>query len=143
MTDIPEINNNTLSEAEKLAGLTFTESERELMLKGVIERRDDYAKLREVPLENNIPPALQFIPQSPISSSPASRSAITLDHVPVPQRPSPLEEVAFWPVTQLAQLLRTRQVTSVDRDVPGPVEAVRSAAKMCHHPDGGASVSPG
>ncbi len=114
MNDPSEITSETLSEAEKLAGLAFTESERDLMLKGVIERRDDYAKLREVSLANSVPPALQFAPQSPIPSSLVSRSPISLDHIPVPQRPFPLEEVAFWPVTHLAQLLRSRQVTSLE-----------------------------
>ena len=114
MADTPEITNKTLSEAEKLAGLTFTEDERYLMRQGVIERMDDYAKLREIRLDNSIPPALQFVPQPPISSSPVSHSPISLDHIPVPQRPFSLEDVAFWPVTQLAQLLRTRQVTSVE-----------------------------
>jgi hypothetical protein len=114
MSDSSEISNATLSEAEKLAGLTFTDSERDLMLKGVIERRDDYVKLREVPLENSTPPALQFVPQFLVPSSPVSRSPISLDHIPVPQRPFPLEEAAFWPVTYLAQLLRSRQVTSVE-----------------------------
>ncbi|MEJ2748285.1 MAG: amidase family protein [Anaerolineae bacterium] len=114
MSDPSDITNNTLSEAEKLAGLTFTESERKLMLEGVRERRDDYEKLRQVPLANDVPPALQFVPQSPRLRSPVSRSPISLDHIPVPQRPFPLEETAFWPVTHLAQLLRSRQVTSVE-----------------------------
>ncbi|MCA9978999.1 MAG: amidase, partial [Anaerolineales bacterium] len=117
MADTPEINNTTLSEAEKLAGLAFTEDERNLMRKGVIERVDDYAKLRQIPLDNSVVPALQFVPQSfdtAQDKSPIARFPISLDHIPVPQRPSTLEEVAFWPVTQLAQLLRTRQVTSVE-----------------------------
>ncbi|MCB9421470.1 MAG: amidase [Ardenticatenaceae bacterium] len=114
MSDLSEITSETLSQAEKLAGLTFTDSERELMLKGVIERRDDYAKLREVPLPNNVPPALQFVPQVPGTKSPVPNSPISLDHIPVPQRPFSLEDVAFWPVTYLARLLQTRQVTSVE-----------------------------
>ena len=122
MKNASKITQTTLSEAEKLVGLTFTDSERNLMLEGIIERRDDFEKLRQVSLVNSVPPALRFVPQpfdyaqdkSSISSSPVFRSPISLDHIPVPQRPFPLEEVAFWPVTQLAQLLRTRQVTSVE-----------------------------
>jgi Asp-tRNA(Asn)/Glu-tRNA(Gln) amidotransferase A subunit family amidase len=109
-----EITSETLSEAEKLAGLAFTDGERELMLKGVIERRDDYAKLRNVHLDNSVPPALQFVPNPSVSQSPISQSPISLDYIPIPQRPFPLEEAAFWPVTHLAQLLRSRQVTSLE-----------------------------
>ncbi len=112
-----KIKSKTLQAAEKLAGLKFTDSERELMLEGVIKRRDDYEKLREVPLPNHVSPALQFVPQpfsDAQSQSPVASSPISLGHIPVPQRPSTLEDVAFWPVTQLAQLLRTRQVTSLE-----------------------------
>ncbi len=114
MSNNVHITSLILAEAEKLIGLTFTESERELMLDEVNKRRDDYTQLREVALDNSIPPALQFVPQSPVAQSPIRSSPISLDHVPVPKRPSSLEDVAFWPVTQLAQLLRTRQVTAVE-----------------------------
>ena len=63
MKNASKITQTTLSEAEKLVGLTFTDSERNLMLEGIIERRDDFEKLRQVSLVNRVPPALRFVPQ--------------------------------------------------------------------------------
>jgi len=59
------VSKEALIGAEKLAGLEFTDDERELMLKGLEELREDYAKLREVPLDNSVPPALRFEPLLP------------------------------------------------------------------------------
>ncbi|MCP4427782.1 MAG: amidase [Chloroflexi bacterium] len=110
----PKISRKTIAQAEKIAGLTFTKSKRKLMLEEVNERLENYVKLRQVPLANNIAPALHFSPQTPFSPPPISPSPNSLAHIPIPKRPSSLENVAFWPVTKLAQLLRSRQVTSVE-----------------------------
>ncbi len=102
-----------LVHAERVAGLDFTDEERELMLEGVNDLREDYAEIRTVPIDNGVSPALHFDPR------PAG-----FDYHPGPQRfrpsrPSPvdvpddIEELAFLPVTQLAQLVRTRKVSSV------------------------------
>src|SRR5919106_2991420 len=55
----------TLAEAEKVTGLSFTEEERALMLKGLDDLQEDYAKLHAVHLENSVPPALRFDPVVP------------------------------------------------------------------------------
>jgi Asp-tRNA(Asn)/Glu-tRNA(Gln) amidotransferase A subunit family amidase len=99
--------------AAKIAGIDFTEDERNLMLEGLDELREDYAEIRTVSLDNSVAPALQFDPRLPgFDYDPGPRRFR-------PSRPSPfpvpvdLEELAFLPVTQLAQLVRTRQVSSV------------------------------
>ena len=102
-----------LIHAERVSGLEFTDEERELMLEGVNDLREDYAEIRTVPIDNSVSPALHFDPR------PAG-----FDYQPGPRRfrpsrpspvdvPSDIEELAFLPVTQLAQLVRTRRVSSV------------------------------
>ena len=54
-----------LQEAEKLAGLEFTDSERELMVEGLNDHLEKYEKLREMPLDNSVVPAIQFNPIPP------------------------------------------------------------------------------
>ncbi|UCF14015.1 MAG: hypothetical protein JSW59_11440, partial [Phycisphaerales bacterium] len=61
----PEITKEMLQDAERLAGLEFTEDERELMVEGLNGYLQKYRKLREVPLDNSIAPALQFNPVVP------------------------------------------------------------------------------
>jgi hypothetical protein len=45
--------------AANIAGLDFTEEERDLMLEGLNDLRVDYAEIRTVSLDNSIAPALQ------------------------------------------------------------------------------------
>ncbi|HEX2644050.1 MAG TPA: amidase, partial [Thermoanaerobaculia bacterium] len=105
-----------IAEAEKVTGLEFTEPEREMMKKGLEDLRESYRKIRQVPLANAVPPAQRFDPAPPEIRSlgspgkaPAGRSA------PVPAAvPEKLEDLAFWPITRLAPLLREGKVRSVD-----------------------------
>ena len=56
------VSKEALIGAEQIAGLEFTDDERELMLSGLEELREDYERLREVPLDNSVSPALHFDP---------------------------------------------------------------------------------
>ena len=105
-----------LASAEKLIGLTFTAAEREQMLETINTRAQHYAQMRAMPLANSVPPALSFDPRSPAERSPASeiRRGIRVSPQPAGSRPADLEDAAFWPLTQLAELIRTRQVTSLE-----------------------------
>jgi Asp-tRNA(Asn)/Glu-tRNA(Gln) amidotransferase A subunit family amidase len=104
-----------IAQAEKLAGLEFTEPERELMKKGLEDLRESYRKIRQVPLPNSVAPALRFDPAPPeiqsVAKEPAVAAARPGKSEPVP---SNLEDLAFWPITRLAPLLREGKVRSVD-----------------------------
>ncbi len=97
----------------RIAGLSFTEDERDLMLEGLDDLRQDYVEIRAVPLDNSVTPALHFDPRlpgfkyesGPRRFQPSRPSAISV--------PNDIEELAFLPVTQLAQLIRTRKISSV------------------------------
>ncbi len=103
-----------LAEAEKIAGLEFTEAERDLMLQDLDEYLQSYKDIREVELQNSEAPALLFNPVVPDQSFKARREPSKYSKQEEVRAPSKLEDVAFWPVTRLAELIRTRQVTSVD-----------------------------
>lgn len=112
--------------AERLAGLELTEEERQLMVEGLNELREDYGTLRAIPLGNGIPPAFHFDPEAaagllpaagetathPLSRPPGSAEPGPVSLPPVPR--SGLEELAFQPVAVLARLLATRQVSSAE-----------------------------
>lgn len=100
--------------AEKLAGVEFTEPQRQMLLEGVNVNLGRYATFREIPLDNSVPSALQFSPVLPGMSFDMKRRPMKASKPPVVKRPANLEDVAFWPVTRLASLLRTRQATSLE-----------------------------
>ncbi len=108
------VSKEMLAQAEALAGLQFTDAERELMLEGLDEYLESYEALRQIPLENSVPPAVSFNPLVPGMKLPAGSSSMKIVNSGPAKRPVRLEDVAFWPITKLAQLVETKQVTSVE-----------------------------
>ncbi|RIK47268.1 MAG: amidase [Chloroflexi bacterium] len=102
-----------LAAAEAVIGLNFTPQERDLMRKGVAEHRAQYAQLRALEIPNSLPPAFHFDPRLPTGQAGRPpRRPLTVSPTALPPLPANLEELAFAPVTVLAELLRTRQVTA-------------------------------
>jgi Asp-tRNA(Asn)/Glu-tRNA(Gln) amidotransferase A subunit family amidase len=102
-----------LASAEKLLGLELTPAERKLMAKGLAEQLADYQKVHAVALANAVPPALALDPLLP-DEHPGGESLFRPSPLGAEKAPARLEEAAFWPVTRLSALLRSRQVRSVD-----------------------------
>jgi Asp-tRNA(Asn)/Glu-tRNA(Gln) amidotransferase A subunit family amidase len=99
-----------VAQAEKLAGLEFTDEERESIARSLNNSVRNYERLREVTLPNSVPPAVQFDPVLPGMTLPTERRTLRYTQPGDARRPANLEEVAFWPVTRLAELIRTQQV---------------------------------
>lgn len=112
--EAPEIDADNIAAAERIIGLDFTPAERDSMIRDLIENLESYRKLREADIANSVPPALLFDPvpagkrfeggRRPIVVSPPGKTAV----------PSDLEDLAFYSVRDLAELIRTRKVTSTD-----------------------------
>ena len=58
----PRVDAEMITQAVRLSGLDFTETEVGLMVKGVNRDLARYEALRTVTLENSLPPALRFDP---------------------------------------------------------------------------------
>ena len=98
--------------AEKIIGLEFTQAKRDSMLDDLFDQLKNYENLRKVSLPNSIPPAILF---NPIPAGFQFEKAKTLFKMSPPGKvvmPKNLEDLAFYSVRQLAQLIRTRKVTS-------------------------------
>jgi Asp-tRNA(Asn)/Glu-tRNA(Gln) amidotransferase A subunit family amidase len=110
--DTLQIKKEDIAGAERIIGLELTQMERDSMLQDLVENLQSYLKLRAVEIPNAVPPALQFNPipvgtkletaQRKFVASKARRLAV----------PASIEELAFWPVRDLAELIRTKKVTS-------------------------------
>ncbi|MGH7539714.1 MAG: amidase [Gemmatimonadota bacterium] len=101
-----------IAACEGVAGLQFTDAERELMLEDVNEALESYEELRGVTVPNAVAPAVRFDPVLAGDEYPAASTLFRYTRPRGTERPASLEEIAFWPVTRLAELVRTRQVTS-------------------------------
>jgi Asp-tRNA(Asn)/Glu-tRNA(Gln) amidotransferase A subunit family amidase len=101
-----------VASAERLIGLTFTDAERDSMLDDLESNLESYQHLRNVPLENGTPPSLIFNPL-PLGFKPTAGKTKLVTNPPVNTRvPENLEELAFYSVRDLAELIRTKKVTS-------------------------------
>ena len=98
--------------ARVLWGLTLTPPQLRLMAEDLQEYLQAYSAIRREPIPNDLPPALEFHPRGAAPPVPAAAAA----RPPARRltRPTDLEELAFYPVTDLAELVRTRQVTSTE-----------------------------
>ena len=103
-----------LRTAAAVAGVRFTEQQLERMLNGVNENLGKYEEIRKVELDNSISPPLYFNPIVPGMKIDRSKRAFRMSDAPKAARPANLEDVAFWPATHLAELIRTKQVSSVE-----------------------------
>ena len=106
------VSKEALIGAEQIAGLEFTDDERELMLSGLEDLRKDYERLREMPIDNSVSPALLFDPMLPgieLPSVPPTRRA---GRPKLKKRLAQDAELAFLPVTELGNLLRIGAISS-------------------------------
>ncbi len=109
-----EVTAEMIRECGAIAGLELTEEQAEEMAEGVNRNLQGFASLHEQRLDNSVAPPIYFSPLVP---------GMEIDRVERPFRPSrhtglsrptDLENVASWPLTGLGELIRTRQVTSVE-----------------------------
>ncbi|HUK74078.1 MAG TPA: amidase [Candidatus Bathyarchaeia archaeon] len=108
------ITKDMLRDAAAVAGLEFTDQQLDKMLAGVNKNLARYRELRKIPLENAIAPPLYFNPILPETKIDRTKRPMRMSAPPKVERPRNLEDVAFWQVTQLAELIRTKQATSVE-----------------------------
>ena len=112
-TKMPIVTKAMLAAAENLAGLTFTDEQRDLMIEDLNRQIEGIEILRSVPLDNSVAPAIQFDPVLPGKVFDQSERPMRMSTASV-EPPTSLDDVAFWPVTKLSQLIKSGQVSSVD-----------------------------
>jgi Asp-tRNA(Asn)/Glu-tRNA(Gln) amidotransferase A subunit family amidase len=103
-----------VTDAMKLSGLDFTEAELKAMVDSANQNLTRYEESRAVHIPNDVSPPFHFSAIVPGIEVNKTKLPFRLSAAPAVKRPANLEEAAFWPVRHLAELIRTRQVTSVE-----------------------------
>src|SRR4051794_29111714 len=97
-----------------ILGLEFQDAEVEMLLRRVNSYLTGYESLRKIDVPYGTEPAFAFHPglpdRTPIKG-PARFAPTTHPHGTAPKN---LEDTAFWPVTRLAPLIRSRAVSSTE-----------------------------
>jgi len=107
-----EITAATVKCAEEIAGLSFDDDEREMMVAGLRTNEARIRSLHEVELANGESPALTFNPLPPGRSIPLEPRPVSRPGARIRAVPRNLEELAFASVAELGALLRARRITS-------------------------------
>src|SRR4051812_17669144 len=106
-----EITKETIAVAEEIAGISFTDDERAMMVRSLTQMRQSIDALHKTTLENSVAPALVFDPMPPgVTLPPRTKQPAVRARIPVMARPGSLNELAFHPVAHLSQLVRARKV---------------------------------
>lgn len=113
---LPKITVEIIEQAAIIAGVRFTEEQRKVMIEGLTGQRDDVVEIRKLVLPNSVAPALVFDPVPAGVKLDTARKPMKLSASPSVASVSFSNEdqVAFSTVRELAELLRTRKVTSVE-----------------------------
>jgi Asp-tRNA(Asn)/Glu-tRNA(Gln) amidotransferase A subunit family amidase len=110
-----EVTPEMIQQAEWISGITLSDADRKSLAGRLTGALRDFKALRAVKLPNAAPPALSFNPAPwlPPAEGPAHRSAEPIAQA-APKRPDSADDLAFLPLTALAALVRTRQVSSTE-----------------------------
>jgi Asp-tRNA(Asn)/Glu-tRNA(Gln) amidotransferase A subunit family amidase len=103
-----------IQQAEWIAGITLTEQERSDVARAVDRDQRRLAALRAVALPSDVPPATLFFASLPHHDAPRGLCRVQPRPAGPSRRPEHDDDLAFLPVSRLASLLRTRQISSVE-----------------------------
>ncbi len=108
------VNLAMVTEALKLSGIDLTEEERTALVEGANRNLTGYEEIRQLHIPPDVSPPFHFSPVVPGLTVTKTRQPFRLSPAPAVKRPASLDDVAFWPVRHLAELVRTKQVTSLE-----------------------------
>ena len=101
--------------AAELAGVPMTDEEAADLASSLSSLSRHAEEIDKATLTNASPLPLHFDPRPAGVPMPAPpRTGFRVETAPAVARPQSRDAVAFWPVTHLARLLRTRQISSVE-----------------------------
>lgn len=110
-----KVSSDMIEQAEWVAGITLSDEERDAVAGAVERDQRAFETLRKVQLGNSVPPAIAFFAAPPQESGrDLDRSEVRPFETATPERPLSDEDLAFLPVTELAALIRTRKISSVE-----------------------------
>jgi|UniRef100_UPI0040499BF1 Asp-tRNA(Asn)/Glu-tRNA(Gln) amidotransferase A subunit family amidase len=100
--------------AQKIMGLDFTDIEADSMLTDLEGQRKSMVAIRKLNIPNSVSPALNFNPLPVAYQFPDKANYFKVSTEVNLKRPTSKDELAFFTVRQLAELIRTKQISSVE-----------------------------
>ncbi|OCX50650.1 amidase [Mucilaginibacter sp. PPCGB 2223] len=105
---------DVVKQAQKVIGLEFSDAQADSMLNNLNGQVNTYNTLRKLNLPNSVVPALNFNPVPVGFTNPDKVSGFAMAKMAAVKLPADKNELAFYSIRQLAELIRTKQITSVE-----------------------------
>src|SRR5678816_1950886 len=112
-TPTPRITKEMMHTAEKLMGIELTDAQEAMALPSVNRNLDAYEANRKIDVPLDTEPAIAFHPTRAKKELYVPKTKFRFGKVEAPQFNN-VEELAFATVPQLAELIRTRRITSTE-----------------------------
>ncbi len=109
-----EITLAMVTDSLKLAGIDLPEDDKKTIVATANRNLSSIEAIRKVHIPSDVSPPFHVSSITPGMQVSRTKQPWVLSAAPKVKRPANLEDAAFWPVRHLAELLRTRQVTSVE-----------------------------
>jgi len=103
-----------VTDALALSGIELPEDDRKVLVEGANTALTRLEEQRAIDIPNDVSPPYHFSPVVAGMTVDKTRKPFVLSKAPAVKRPASLDDAAFWPVRHLAELVRTRQVSSVE-----------------------------
>lgn len=103
-----------VKQAQKIIGLNFTDAEADTMLQDLEEQRKSFAALRKLNISNSVSPVLNFNPIPAGYRFPDQANYFKVSAQQNIKLPSDRGKLAFFSVSQLAGLIQSKQISSVE-----------------------------
>ena len=116
---IPQLFSQTITKenienAEKIIGIEFTNAERDSMQTLLNEQLVNYQNIRKIELANSIPPAILFNPIPVGFEFPKEQNPVIFSNYSHTKLPEDINDLAFYSIGELAELIKTKQITSTE-----------------------------
>jgi len=103
-----------VKQAQKIIGLNFTDAEVDTMLQDLEGQRKSFVALRKLNIPNSVSPVLNFNPLPAAYRFPDQANYFKVSAQQQVKLPADRQKLAFFTITQLAGLIQSKQITSVE-----------------------------
>ena len=108
------ITKGNIENAEKIIGIEFADAERDSMQTVLDEQLVNYQNIRQIELANSAPPAILFNPIPVGFEFPKEQNPVIFSDYAYTKFPEDINDLAFYSIGELAELIKTKQITSTE-----------------------------
>jgi Asp-tRNA(Asn)/Glu-tRNA(Gln) amidotransferase A subunit family amidase len=109
----PAISKEMIDDAARIAGIAIPDEYKEMMLEGLNGHTKGFDEIFQLHMPNSVEPSLLFVPDTSGVKIDTRKSAIRISRAPAIISSKTPDELAFSTVRELAELIRTRKISSL------------------------------